>query len=234
MGNAAEFISSYNRIDVRLRAVYRGKGNLNFTDLVRRCAEINATVKRYEEELLSFARLRNAIVHESKREYVIAEPCDSATQLITHIAALLETPPRLSVLKPKRIAGVEASEPLSAAVVMSARTGFSNLPVYRGGRMVGMLGDRRIVRTVGSALERGEDIDEALKTPCGEATAEEDLLRFYKVLGKDDTVQSALDAFAENRKLLAVIVTETGRMGDAAVNLLTPSDIPRLMQLAEE
>ncbi len=234
MSNAIEFISSYNRIDARLRALYRGKGNLNFTDLVRRSAEFNPTVKRYEEELLSFARLRNAIVHESKKEYVIAEPCDEATNLISRIAELLCTPPKLSVLKPKKVAGVEAEAPLSEAIRMGARTGYSNLPVYRKGRMVGMLGNRRIVWALGRALERGDDLAAVLQTPCGEIVAEEDMMRFYKVLSKGDTVQSALDAFADNRKLLAVVVTETGFLGDPIVDLLTAADIPRLMQLLEE
>lgn len=234
MSNAVEFISAYNRIDARLRAVYRGKGNLNFTDLVRRCAESNPTVSRYEEELFSFARLRNAIVHESRETYVIAEPCDEATKLIGHIAELLCTPPKLSMLKSKNVAGVAEDAPLSEAVLLSARTGYSNLPVYRKGRAVGMLGNRRIVQTLGRALERGEDVGEVLAMPCGKATAEEDLLRFYKVLSADDTVEAALDAFSENRKLLAVIVTETGIMGDKIVDLLTAADIPRLMKMLEE
>lgn len=234
MNNARDFITSYNRVDARLRAVYRGKGNLNFTDLVRRCAEFHPTVKRYEEELLSFARLRNAIVHESRGEHVIAEPCDEATELFAHIADLLCSPPKLSVLKEKNVSGISAEKPLSDAVLLSARTGFSNLPVYLGGRMIGVLGSRRIVRELGRAIERGEDVDEFLRTPCGEVTAEEDMLRFYRVLGRNDTVQSAVDAFAENRKLLAVIVTETGNAGDKIVDLITASDLPRLMQLLEE
>ena len=53
MSNAIDFISAYNAIDARLRAIYRGKGNLQFTDLVRRCAAFNKTVRRYEEVLVS-------------------------------------------------------------------------------------------------------------------------------------------------------------------------------------
>ena len=41
MSNAVDFISAYNTIDSRLRAIYRGKGNLQFSDLVRRCAEFH-------------------------------------------------------------------------------------------------------------------------------------------------------------------------------------------------
>lgn len=68
MSNAFEFIAAYNEIDARLRAIYKGKGNLQFSDLIRRCAEFNATVKRYEDELASYARLRNAIVHNSTKK----------------------------------------------------------------------------------------------------------------------------------------------------------------------
>ena len=74
MSNALDLISAYNIIDARMRAIYRGKGNLQFSDLVRRCAEFNRTVKKYEEDLLLCARLRNVIVHESRRDRIIAEP----------------------------------------------------------------------------------------------------------------------------------------------------------------
>ena len=72
MSNAIDFISAYNTIDSRLRAIYRGKGNLQFSDLVRRCAEFNNTVRKYEDDLLLCARLRNVIVHESKKDRIIA------------------------------------------------------------------------------------------------------------------------------------------------------------------
>ena len=60
------------------------------------------------------------------------------------------------------------------------------------------------------------------------------MFRFYKVLGKENTVQEAIDAFEENRKLLAVLVTASGYVGDKIVNLLTSADIPLLIRMLEE
>lgn len=233
MSNAIDFISAYNVIDSRMRAMYRGKGSLQFTDLVRRCAESNATVKRYQEELLSCARLRNAIVHESTKERIIAEPCDDMTKLIVHIAELLSAPPKLGQLKEKGATGIAAESSVKEAIGKVAQSNYSNLPVYRNGRMVGMLNNRRLVRVLGAAIERGEDIDETLKKPCASVLAEEDLIRFYKVMGKENTIQEAIDAFAANRKLLAVIVTEGGAIGDKIVNILTSADLPKLMKLLQ-
>ena len=48
------------------------------------------------------------------------------------------------------------------------------------------------------------------------------------------TIQEAIDAFEDNRKLLAVIVTSSGRVGDEIVNLLTSADLPMLLRLLEE
>ena len=234
MSNAIDFISAYNTIDSRLRAIYRGKGNLQFSDLVRRCAEFNNTVRKYEDDLLLCARLRNVIVHESKKDRIIAEPCDDLTRLICHVAELLSMPPRLSVLREKNVTGIDAEATLAEALVRIAQTNYSNLPVYRKDRMIGILNNRRVVRVVGQALERGEDVDVFLQTPCSQILQAEDMNRFYRVLGRGDTVQEAIDAFEDNRKLLAVVVTESGDAGDRIVNLLTSADIPMLIRILEE
>ena len=99
--------------------------------------------------------------------------------------------------------------------MLIARTNFSNLPVYRGKRMVGMINNRRIIKALGSVLERGGDLDEfAAKTPVGEIVCESDLFAYYKYLGKQDTLQDVLAAFEENKKLLAVLVSEHGAAGE--------------------
>ena len=233
--NAFRFISAYNVIDGRLRSIYRGKGNLQFTDLVRRCADINKTVRRHEEDLAAFARLRNAIVHQSTTERIIAEPCDEVTEQIEHIARLLSQPPLLSALKERSVTGIDAEATLREAIVRAAKTGYSNLPVYRGGRMAGILNDRRIVRALGEELRAEDaDLEELLSLPCERILHEEDMLRFYCVLSPMDTIQEAIDAFENNRKLLAVVVTEHGRLGENILNIIRPADLPRLWEMLEE
>ena len=232
--NALEFISAYNIIDARLRAMYRGKGSLNFSDLVRRCADHNPIVRKYEEDLVFCAKLRNVIVHTTTTERIVAEPCDEITKLITHIAELLSSPPRLKELKEKQVTGISAKQTVEEALIKIAKSDYSNLPVYRGEKPLGMLNNRRLVRGMGTLLMQGGALEELLTLPCEDILREEDLTKYYRILGKETPIQDAVDAFADNRKLLAVIVTPHGNWGEPILNILTSSDIPRLLKFLED
>ena len=232
--NALEFISAYNIIDARLRAMYRSKGSLNFSDLVRRCADHNPVVRKYEDDLVFCAKLRNVIVHTTTTDRIVAEPCDEITRLITHIAELLSSPPRLKELKEKQVTGISAKQTVEEALIKIAKSDYSNLPVYRGEKPLGMLNNRRLVRAMGTLLMQGGALEELLTLPCEDILREEDLTKYYRILGKETPIQDAVDAFADNRKLLAVIVTPRGNWGEPILNILTSADIPRLLKYLED
>ena len=230
MSNALKFIAAYNEIDARMRALYHGKGTPGFSDLVRRLAPVQSTVGKYEEELLSFAKLRNAIVHNTLSDRVIAEPTDEATELFCRIAALLTAPPKLKDFKMKApVVGIQSDKSVAHATQLIAKTGYSNLPVYQNGRFVGIVNNRAIVRALGMALSRGESAEEFLQKKAESLLSENDRA-YYTLLKPSDNVEDALDAFANNRKLLAVIVTD----GQGEIQkILTPNDIPRLLAVLE-
>ena len=224
--NATEFIASYNKIDAQLRELYGFKPSQPFTDVVRRSAEKNAIVRRYENELADYARLRNAIVHQSTDGRIIAVPCDDVVESIQLIERLLCSPPTVGeTLQDKRIVSIEAEISLKQAVMLMARTGYSNIPVYRGKRMIGIANNRRILRELGGVLARGLSADAWLGgTAVSDILSESDLFVYYKYIGKKDSLQEIVDAFEENRKLLAVCV----------VNFITAADLPHLNKLLED
>lgn len=234
--NATEFIASYNKIDAQLRELYGFKPSQPFTDVVRRSAEKNTIVRRYENELADYARLRNAIVHQSTDGRIIAVPCDDVVENIQLIERLLCSPPTVGeTLQDKRIVSIEAEISLKQAVMLMARTGYSNIPVYRGKRMIGIANNRRILRELGGVLARGLSADAWLGgTAVSDILSESDLFVYYKYIGKKDSLQEIVDAFEENRKLLAVCVSENGRAGERVVNFITAADLPHLNKLLED
>ena len=236
ISNATEFIACYNKIDSQLRDLYGFKPSQPFTDVVRRSAEKNAVVRKYENELADYARLRNAIVHQSTDGRIIAVPCDDVVENIRLIERLLCSPPTVGeTLEDKRIVSIEAELSLRQAVILMARTGYSNIPVYRGKRMIGIINNRRVLRELGDVLAQGRSADAWLsETPVADILAESDLFVYYKYIGKKDSVQAIVDAFEENRKLLAVCVSENGRAGERIVNFVTSADLPRINKLLED
>ena len=234
--NATEFINSYNKIDAQLRDLYGFKPSQPFTDVIRRSAEKNSVIRKYENDLADYARLRNAIVHQSTDGQIIAVPCDEVVEEIRLIERLVCTPPTIGeTLQEKRIVSIEAELSLRQAVLLISKTGYSNLPVYRGKRMIGIINNRRIIRELGEAIQRGLNTDAWLsETPVEAVLSETDLVVYYKYLGKKNTLQDILSAFEENKKLLAVAVSENGKIGERIVNFVTPTDLVRISKIMED
>ena len=95
--------------------------SMSFTDIVRRSAEKNTVVRKYENELADYARLRNAIVHQSTDGRIIAVPCDEVVEKLSAIEKLLCTPPTIGEkLQERRIVSVEDSLSLRQADLLEA------------------------------------------------------------------------------------------------------------------
>ncbi|WP_426065479.1 hypothetical protein, partial [Escherichia coli] len=88
------FLSSFNRIEKQLRDDLGNPRNMGFSEMVRRLSkQKQGDIKKYEEDLLQMAQLRNAIVHEKIGEnFVIAEPNQWVVTRIQQIEQALLQP----------------------------------------------------------------------------------------------------------------------------------------------
>ena len=73
LSNAQRFLQSYNNIDYTIRTRYNLNRSMGFSELIRRSVALNYIVRKYEDDLIDFGRLRNAIVHGNE-DYIMAEP----------------------------------------------------------------------------------------------------------------------------------------------------------------
>lgn len=94
---ADQFLSSFNRIEKRLRDELDNPRNMGFSEMVRRLSKSkNINVRRAEDDLLQMAQLRNAIVHEKIGEnFVIAEPNEWVVNRIQEIERSLLAPEKV-------------------------------------------------------------------------------------------------------------------------------------------
>lgn len=224
--NATRFISAYNRLDQGLREIYSIKKNLNFADMIRKVAGVNTVVMKFEEELISYGRLRNAIVHNSKEEKLIAEPNIEVVEKLEKIARTINTPPRVvDCIRPRKVFTATGETPLKEVIREMKSVGYSVVPVYIAETLVGVINRKMVVEGIGRFLEEKRDINKALEEPVAQCLDIFNESNHYEVAPASITVENLMYMFQQNRKLSSVILTENGNFNEPARAVLVSADL---------
>lgn len=225
MANSTRFLSAYNKIDKILRSRFDIRPGVSFTECVRKSAAFSAVVRKYEDELLDYSRLRNAIVHNSDDRMVIAEPHTNVVERIELIMQALLSPP-LALDSAHKPVLLRYDTPLVKAVKTMAQGGFSNVPVMKDGTLIGVVTNKLIVEFIAKRLGGG-DLSRAVQN----VTVSETLSGYnehYMLMPSSASVDSVLAAFYEKPKLQIVLLTRGGRADEDIGGVLTTGDILKL------
>lgn len=233
--NATRFVNAYNQIDYSLRTQYNFKRSMNFSDLIRRSVLVNHVVRKYEDDLIDYGRLRNAIIHRSNDNITIAEPHDSVVENIEKIARLITTPPNaLQTICHEDVLTVENSVSIKDVVGLMAKRSFSNIPIYKDGTLLGVANGQKILEYIGSQINQKQNIDQVISsTPIEQILQFNSVFKQYEVLPANSTIEVVLDLFNKNRKLLAVLITKTGSMQEPPLGIITTSNIVDMNNILE-
>ncbi len=225
--NAERFITAYNQIDYNLRAIYDFKRSMSFSDVIRRAVLLNSVVRKYEEDLIDFGRLRNAIVHTGNNKFVIAEPHDDIVEKIEKLSAIIAEPPRaIDRVGNKDVIVIEQDMKIGEAMEIVSRTGYSNLPVYNGNKLIGVLNARKLMGVLGAKVSDGVNLQDYIDTTAVIEVISEMGDDYYYILADDKlTIDAAMNYFENNRKLLIIIITKEGRDTSRPLCIITQADI---------
>lgn len=234
--NAKRFIEAYNQIDYALRVQHNFKRSMGYSDMIRRAVAVNYIVRKYEDDLIDFGRLRNAIIHRSNDEYIIAEPHDDVVVQMEKIAKLICTPPKvLDVLNLHDVLTVHYNVDLKTVIKLISESKYSNIPVYKDGTLLGVANGQKILNLLGRKIAEGYDISEFIEnTTIEEALAQfPESVKYYEIASSDVTIEEVLDLFDRNRKLLIVLITKTGSMQEVPLGIVTTTNIIDLNNILE-
>lgn len=222
--NAKRFIEAYNRLDKGMRDIYNIKPAISFSDCVRKVATVNSVIRKYEDDIIEYGRLRNAIVHRSGEE-TIAEPNTNVVEKLESITRLICTPPRvMDTVANRAIYSVDSKTSLGEVMIQMFQTGYSVVPVYTDGSLVGVINRKMIVESLGAAIAAGVDLDDLTKVSVGEALDLTSGSSSYEVVGYNVTIDNVLYLFQSNRKLSVVIITKNGNYTEPPIGVVVTSD----------
>ena len=225
--NSDRFIAAYNQIDYSLRTIYDFKRSMSFSDIIRRSVVLNSVVRKYEEDLIDFGRLRNAIIHNGNSKYTIAEPHDDVVMKIERLAELISEPPvAIDRVGNKEVITINSEMKIALAMELMSRTGYSNLPTYDGEKLIGILNGRKLINILGQKVGEKINLQDFIdNTTVGEIMENMGDDYYFMLADEDLTIDSAMNYFENNRKLLIILITKNGRDNGKPLCIISSADI---------
>lgn len=225
--NSERFITAYNNIDYGLRSIYNFKRSMTYSDVVRRSVMLNSVVRKYEEDLIDYGRLRNAIIHQGNSKYTIAEPHDDIVVKIEKLAELICEPPvAIGRVGNKEVVTINFDTHISQAMELMYRTGYSNLPIYQGERLVGVMNRGKLMDVLGKRIGENVNIQDYIDNNCVGSVIEDMGVDSYYILADERlTIEAAMNYFENNRKLLIILITKDAKDTGKPLSIISYTDI---------
>lgn len=231
MENSDRFLTAFNRIDHSMREIAGAKDFIAFYRLIDLAKKKSPLVRKYEDDLRSYADLRNAIVHNrTSMEYVIAEPHIGVVEKIEHIDEVLTRPKLVGQLFRKRVYVFQTSNSLKHILKAIRKQKYTQFPVYDKQTFKGL------VTTVGVTNWLATSMAGA-RLPQHTPTLE-DILKYennnrnYKFISRFMTIYEAEEIFKQGvergRRFEALLITEHGKPHQKLLGIVTPIDIMKV------
>jgi len=229
---AEEFLDTYAELEKHFRKLLGAENIKSFSVMVKELSKIDRVVNRFRDDLLQWHDLRNAIVHERRGGgQVIAEPIPEALAEFVALAAMLSAPPKITKRFQREVQQVTPDDTIRRATELMKAGGHSQLPVYDGGGLHGLLTATAVTRWLATAWNLGVGPE----TAVSEVLEQADDRSHWRLLDRNATFIDAIDLFDEahenGRKLVAILVTHDGKRSQKPVGILTARDIPELLAI---
>ncbi len=234
MNNVTEkverFEVAYNQIHDELEKLSTNKDAHGFVDLLYDTKHRYASIRHYFEDLKSYARLRNALVHEkTKRDYYIADPHEEVVTRIEEIAAFLQSPPNATQLASSPVKLYDTDELVTDVLTDMLQHSFSQFPVYQDGKFSFLMTERAIVNYVAEQLTDQSVHFRDEKVTVLKKYEPQSVVKFVSDKVNVIDIETIFeDKQKKKQKLEAIIVTENGKKSEAPLGIITSWDLLKL------
>ncbi|MFL0250754.1 CBS domain-containing protein [Clostridium neuense] len=232
--NAEKFIVIYNELDRYMRKCLDEDDRIGHTDLVKRMTKRNKTFAKNKDDLMLFARLRNSIIHNPYNREIdpIAEPHDKILDKYKEIRDKVLNPPIALdsiAVKGKNIYSVTVDEFAFDVMNIMRDNNYTHVPVIDGDFIIGVFSESTVfsymVANEGSPINRDTKIKEFEEfIPLDRHVSE-----FFSFVHKDTLVVEIEEIFQRKfngkKRLSVIFITETGRVKEKILGLITPWDV---------
>jgi len=229
--NSDRFLIAFNRISLTLREIIEAKEFMPFYRLVDFGKKKSALVRKYEDDLRSFADLRNAIVHHrTSAEFVIAEPHTKVVSRIEYIDHVLSKPRLVGQVFHKKVLCFQINDSLKYVLNVIRQRKFTQFPVYEGHEFRGLVTTVGITNWLATTIS-GNQIPKKMPTLYDILHHEKNRVN-YKFVSRYITIYDAEEIFKQGvergKRFEALLITEHGKPQQKLLGIITPIDIMKV------
>lgn len=231
--NSVVFIEIFTEIEQRLKEICNDPYNSTFSDMLRMASKCNTVVSQYSSDLREYAQLRNAIIHTRRENFIIAEPHDEVIKDMRHIRNLLSNPPKVSSVMLHNPFFTTPSTCIADVLEAFSQHGFLRCPIVDNNKVVGLMNAKSISRWLTSKDRSSINLEESKVDEVLPFIETDD----YAFVAENSDVLSLVGLFKNSikrgRYIQAVLVTRNGKFDGQLVGIITPSDLPVIIESIE-
>lgn len=228
--NSEVFIDLFTEIEQKLKEICGDTYHSNFSELLRKARNINPILHQYANDLREYAQLRNAIIHTRRENFIIAEPHNDVIAEIRHIRNLLYNPPRVSKAMKDKPFFATPETPIMEMLETFASKGFMRCPVVDKDKIICLITAKTLARWI---ITKPTDFQNATLEVVIPFADPNDFI----IVSENADIVSLIGQFKNSIKkgnyLQAVLITHNGQPNSPLTGILTPSDLPSLMEMVE-
>lgn len=225
-GTAQQYITSFNAIEAELRVLYQRQDSyISFSQLVHRLRHEHPVIRRYADDLIEFAELRNAIVHNLRDDQILATPLESTVKEIKAIETALTNPLTVYPEFARTVFTVPVQAKLAEALALMREKNISQVPVTNGTDVVvEVLNGNSIARW----LSRQSQVVPA-EVSVEQILPDIEIRNNYKFIPRIMTVYEAAETYERSYRdgwyADALLITNSGRNGQSLLGIIVLEDI---------
>ncbi|SES66577.1 CBS domain-containing protein [Oceanobacillus limi] len=222
--NSEKFLAAFNRIEKALKQEMKNGKGIGFSKSVKILSKYNSIISKYSDDLLQYAELRNAIVHDKiDTMHAIAEPHDSVVEKIEGIEKEITQPKLVVPMFERKVVTFQVEDSLSKVLSAIHNRGFSKFPVYQGKEFKGLFTESAITKWLADN-----------HFASGSETLIKEILPYqknenFKFISKTATVYEAIGIFREQigkgNRIDALLITENGKNAEELLGIITSWDM---------
>ncbi|RAK23063.1 putative transcriptional regulator [Anoxybacillus vitaminiphilus] len=228
------FEAAFNRIHAQLKKIANVTHTDAFTSLVHITSKKHALIRSVKEELLQYAKLRNAIVHEKyyPGQY-IAEPHLHVVQRIERVCEELEQPKLALTVASKPVVYFYEQDDVQDVLQAISRYGFSQFPIYKtNGQCVGLVTEGGILKYIHKHMDKGKFDFSGVKTSHILPFEKEHIIVYVSAETDIYEIEEIYSDYQEKgRKLESIIITQNGNQNEKPLGMITSWDLTKITRL---